>query len=57
MKKLPFDDCTNSVCARIFKEMEERIEKLNEENKKLKEEKQFYAEQMSKLLRHPNSRH
>jgi len=51
MNKLPFKDCSNSVCSRIFKEMEEKIVKLNEELKKVNEEKKFYAEQMTDLLR------
>ena len=55
MNKLPFKDCSNSVCSRIFKEMEEKIVKLNEELKKVNEEKKFYAEQMTDLLR-PKSR-
>jgi hypothetical protein len=51
---LPPENCNNSICYAHFLELEETIIKLRQDLEKEKAEKRFYAEEMTKLMRHNN---
>jgi hypothetical protein len=51
---LPPKNCNHSICYVHFLELEEMIIKLREDLEKEKSEKRFYAEEMTKLMRHNN---
>lgn len=51
---LPPKGCNHSICYVHFLELEEMIKKLREDLEKERHDKDFYAEEMTKLMRHNN---
>ena len=48
---LPHANCPNSICSMTFKELEEKIDVLQEELRKTNEDRMFALEQLANCLR------